>query len=76
MCQRFLRRSLVLTEGKMSFSLLWLGRGPELGSLQDNPEETCCFLNVEEIIYSTCCDCQGKEDKDLVFSFRLFAFML
>lgn len=69
MCQRFLHKFLVPTKvsGETSFNLLWLGWGPKMGSLQDNPEETCCFLNVEEIIYSACCDCQGKKKVKIFF---------
>lgn len=50
--------------------LIW---GPEWSSLQGNAEETCCFLMVEEIIYSICCDCQGKSCKVfLALGFLLF----
>lgn len=69
MCQRSLCRSSVPTKvsGKMSFDLLWLGWGPQLSSLQDNLEETCCLLNVEEIIYSTHCDFAKEKNTALGF---------
>lgn len=71
MCQRSLRKSSVPTKvsGKMSFDLLWLGWGPQLSSLQDNLEETCRLVNVEEIIYSTHCD--FAKEKDIALGFLL-----